>query len=506
MPAGFGELGTPTVSNPMEGVGESVGNGLQLGMNYALQQQEMEMKKQQLQMLKEKAQGDKNEHLYGILEKVTAAKSPAVRKGLVNFFSRQYKMMNNGTDPSPDFLDIIKQDPDALNEVIRRAGLRDNTDPTQRAQSLAEINDAVGDPEQALKFFDGLTSGPDKQKITETQVTGRKEVAQAQLGSREALARNASAYNEFNNLSKEGALPVGFQDLDVARFQDLTPDVQARVLAAGRSILASRKNSEAADKHDKIRSDIDFKEYRKGVIGQQLELAKSRLSLSQQRFAEALNKDITKDKILLSTFEDVQRAQRGLTLLNSGNVKWIDLSESAADINRLITGSSRVAQTQQDKIDFASAKRTWDTWQGKIQNKEMGGPSQGEIALFRGRLQRLGDKIAIAHDNRLQQLTSSQKVSGLKGDAYLGDMFNTLKQNSNSQYNPNYTGQKRSGSVKDGMTGSAKDSSGVAVSGGALTVQQIAAERKMAMDAIKAGADPEMVRKAFKKRTGRSHW
>lgn len=492
MPIGFGDLGSPQASNPLAGVPESASSGIQLGMNLALQKQQMQVNQMNLQAKREEMEQRKNEHLYGILEKVTAAKDPAVKKGLVNFFARQYKQFN-GTDPSEDFTDIINRSPEALGDAIKNAGLRDVTNPAQRAQSLQEFIAAAGDPEEGLKLFEGYSGGLDKQKNTETLVGGRTAINQANQAEKEKSAKEL----RIRNAIQKGG--IGSTDqLRLIRSSD--PAASEEALQRAEAVVAARSGQAADDKHTKVQSDVDFQGYRKGIMAQQLDLSKSRLSLSQQRFAEGLNKDITKDPILKSTFEDVQRGQRGLALLN-GNPRWTDLSEAAADINRLITGSSRVAQSQQDKLDFAPLKRTWDLWQSKAENREVGGPGLEELALFRGRLQRLSEKISAAHDNRLQSLLSSQKASGLKGDPYLADMYDTLKQKQDSKYNPDFTKQKRDNTLPGPPPPPTVDKDGNSMI--PMTIQAIGVERKMAADAIRQGADAETVKRSFKQRTGR---
>lgn len=131
------------------------------------------------------------------------------------------------------------------------------------------------------------------------------------------------------------------------------------------------------------------------------------------------------------------QAQKAINLLNkgSGNVRWIDFAEANIDIAGLMqNGASVIPEGRRNDVDFAPAAKKLDTWNGKIQGQETGGPSQDEIDLVKDRLSRLTDASSEYHDRELLKEIQARKEAIGKLGMSPSDLYNRLKQNKSAGY------------------------------------------------------------------------
>lgn len=126
------------------------------------------------------------------------------------------------------------------------------------------------------------------------------------------------------------------------------------------------------------------------------------------------------------TLESLENAQQSIR----PGMKWIDLSDVAGNYTRAITGIGRPAYGSEQQKTFSSIQKDIDTIAGKVTNKEEGGPSAEEQAIWSNRLQNMHDMVTNSLDKQASQHWNSRvRDGGIIDSDTASNQFNTIKKN-----------------------------------------------------------------------------
>lgn len=425
---------TSVAAQPQEGGLNKLADGLQIGMGLAQRRQQLEFQKKELDIKKQEFDDKRVDHLTGLYKLWGDKNLSGGQRNLIGkMVIQRHKDLGKPIDE--DTVKMLTSNPTSslnIGDLVNKAR-SSNLPPDQQRAYLYDLVGSLGLPfDQAKTQIDQISDAFESQnKLKEQQNLVR--VATGQKIVQEGYKTAASTPGKIDANALRSSLDA----------TDLPPEVKDAAVQAAvdkSKALGTKQQSTVDLNESKIEGQKSLQRYRDATLAQRaqaLDLRTQGLDVSKQRLALNINNKIVTNPIIQKNIEDLQRVQRGRELLNQPVIRWIDLSEAASDLNRVITGSARAAVTTQEKLDFKSVKRDLDTWRGKISNKEEGGPSPQEVANFRQRLDRLGGAIGRNYDLQLQKVVSTYANSApgkAIGPQYFQDTFNIFKTNNESAY------------------------------------------------------------------------
>lgn len=259
-----------------------------------------------------------------------------------------------------------------------------------------------------------ITEGQGQQKIDESGRHNKVGEGQGQQKVDETVAHDQAT---------EG---LGQQRVDeTGRHNKIGEDQgQQKITETGRHNLSSE---------DIARQRLQLTKQRVGQTAQALALRGKQLSLSQQRLLETQESRIEQAPAIKKAQDSIQFADNALERLKPG-MKWIDMYDSAADFNRLMTGNNRAAFQGEDRRTFTDVSATWSRWKGNIDRKETGGPSNEEIQIFRDRVESLRDAYTRQHDNVYKRYWQGKVATGLAPADLAASHFEANKLSADSMW------------------------------------------------------------------------
>ncbi len=407
--------------------------GLQMGIEMASRQSSLAMQQQELQFRRTQLEQQKMEHMTTLADAAFKEDDPTVRQ--IKFNQLQTVGNNIGYPISDDSIGLMQKSDKIRQNWLASLPYRNLMDPQTRAQANQDgVGAMVGGPLKVAEYLDKMTDQQAKQQNFETLATGKI---------------NAAAMSGTQARLKE-LLPYASSPEDAQILTDPSNPEWLEAYGRAARIMATRKETQQSDTSANVNSQIDTREgnldektrhnkvteqtaqQRVGLAMEAMKMRGKSLTLAQQHLLE--HQADGADKITSKYDGMSQLADNGLDRLKTG-MKWIDLSDTTADYNRLITGNNRASFQGEDRKTFTDFKASYDKIMGKINGNEQGGPTDAEIGLFRDRFEAMKDVAARYSDNVSKRYWQSRVSTKLTDPDVAQTYWETNKKAENSTWN-----------------------------------------------------------------------
>lgn len=243
--------------------------------------------------------------------------------------------------------------------------------------------------------------------------------------------------------------------------------------------------------------------------------ANSRIQMGKERIEEAFRKDIEKNPALQSAQGVEKNIDNAMAILNKpGGPNWIDFKESSLDFARILQGAGAIPMSREASVSFQSNLGTLQQAAGKVLGHEVGGPSPKELAIMKDRLERVKNETLNYHDEELNKLIQARSGNFQQLGQDPSELFEKYKRVPDREYSTTPIAQLRQARLQghgiptqQGPTGNqpapgATPAPAQVSQPGAMQPDELVKHRALASDAITKGADPALVKRMFKDKTG----